>query len=82
MGKFYESFGLSRIAGQIIGLLILSEKPLSHEDIQSVLKISRGSISTNIKMIMLTSGLEEMKIEGDRKLTIDFQIIQVKNLYS
>jgi DNA-binding transcriptional regulator GbsR (MarR family) len=71
VGKFHESFGMSRIGGQIIALLVIAEKPLSHEDIQRILGISRASISSNMK-IVLSSGVEEVHIIGDRKTYYKF----------
>lgn len=67
MGKYYESFGISRIGGQIIGLMLITENAISPEDIQRVLSVSRSSISTNLKMLILNAGIEEVHIPGDRK---------------
>ncbi|MBK8394789.1 MAG: hypothetical protein IPL26_06020 [Leptospiraceae bacterium] len=67
MGKYYESFGISRIGGQIIGLMLINESPISPESIQRILGVSRSSISTNLKMLLLNAGVEEVHIHGDRK---------------
>ncbi len=67
MGKYYGSFGIPRIGGQIIGLMLITEAAISPEDIQRVLSVSRSSISTNLKMLILSAGVEEVHIPGDRK---------------
>lgn len=71
MGRFYESYGLQRIGGQIFGLLVILDSPLTTEDIQNILQISRASISTNLKFI-LKSGVEEIRYPGNRKTYYKF----------
>lgn len=58
MGRYFESYGIPRIGGRILGLLLVTHEPLSAEDIASILKVSRGSVSTNFRLL-LTSGLAE-----------------------
>jgi DNA-binding transcriptional regulator GbsR (MarR family) len=66
MGMYFESYGIPRIGGRILGLLLIAHEPLSAERIASILKISRASISTNFR-ILLTSGLaEKVTYPGDR----------------
>jgi DNA-binding transcriptional regulator GbsR (MarR family) len=66
MGMYFESFGIPRIGGRILGLLLIAHEPLSAERIASILKVSRASISTNFR-ILLTSGLaEKVTFPGDR----------------
>ena len=66
MGMYFESYGIPRIGGRILGLLLIAHEPLSAERIASILKVSRASISTNFR-ILLTSGLaEKVTYPGDR----------------
>jgi DNA-binding transcriptional regulator GbsR (MarR family) len=66
MGMYFESYGIPRIGGRILGLLLIAPEPLAAERIASMLKASRGSISTNIR-VLLTSGLaEKVTFPGDR----------------
>lgn len=58
MGGYFESAGVPRIGGLILGLLILAHAPLSAEEIASTLKVSRASVSTNFR-ILATVGLAE-----------------------
>jgi DNA-binding transcriptional regulator GbsR (MarR family) len=66
MGMYFESYGIPRIGGRILGLLLVAHEPLSAERISSILTVSRASISTNFR-ILLTSGLaEKVTRPGDR----------------
>ncbi len=66
MGMYFESYGIPRIGGRILGLLLVAHEPLSAERIGSILKVSRASISTNFR-VLLTSGLaEKVTFPGDR----------------
>ena len=58
MGMYFESQGIPRIGGRMLGLLMIAHWPLSAEDLGSLLQISRGSVSTNIRLL-LSSGLVE-----------------------
>lgn len=72
MGHFYESFGLSKIGGLITGLLLTANEPLSPEDIASILKVSRSSVSTNMKVLTIMGSVETVNIRGDRKVYYTF----------
>ena len=66
MGVYFESYGISRIGGLMLGLLMVAHEPLSAEEIATTLKVSRASVSTNFP-ILLTSGLaEKVALHGDR----------------
>lgn len=67
MGRYFEQFGLSRIGGRVLGLLMLAEEPLSLDDMATTLSVSRASISTNIRLAT-ASGLAELVTKpGDRR---------------
>jgi DNA-binding transcriptional regulator GbsR (MarR family) len=66
MGRYFESYGIPRIGGRILGLLLIAHEPLSAQEIARILKASRASISTNFRLL-LTSGLaEKVTFPGDR----------------
>lgn len=66
MGVYFESYGISRIGGQMLGLLMIAHEPLSAENIAIALKVSRASVSTNFPLL-ITSGLaEKVTLHGDR----------------
>jgi DNA-binding transcriptional regulator GbsR (MarR family) len=58
MGLYFESQGIPRIGGRMLGLLMIAHWPLSAEDLATILQISRGSVSTNLRLL-LASGLVE-----------------------
>lgn len=79
LGQWYESMGVSRIAGQICGLLLVAEEPVSPEDISRILNVSRSSVSTNLKMLKMVGLLEYRRISGDRKEYILFSDFALEN---
>ncbi len=66
LGGYFESFGIPRIGGRMLGLLLVSEKPLSSENISAILKVSRASISTNLRMLLAVGWAEKVSFTGDR----------------
>lgn len=60
MGVYFEQEGVPRIGGRILGLLLASQGPLSAEQMASRLKVSRASISTNIRMLTASGLVEKM----------------------
>lgn len=66
LGRYFESYGIPRIGGRILGLLLVSHKPLSAEDMASILKVSRGSISTNFRLLLASGLAEKITFPGDR----------------
>ncbi|RJX41323.1 HTH domain-containing protein [Paenibacillus pinisoli] len=51
MGLYYESYGIPRIGGRILGLLLTASEPISAETISKTLQVSRSSVSTNIRLL-------------------------------
>lgn len=66
MGIYFENQGIPRIGGRILGLLLITDKPLSAEPIASLLRVSRGSISTNIRLLLISGLVEKVSSHGDR----------------
>ncbi len=50
IGILFERQGVARVAGRIIGLLLLVPQPLNQEQIATILQVSRGSVSTNLQL--------------------------------
>ncbi|MEM7180818.1 MAG: hypothetical protein AAF518_07890 [Spirochaetota bacterium] len=67
MGQFYEDMGIPRIGGRMLGLMLIAEGPISTTDIEEILQVSRSSISTNIRMLIISGLAEQVSISGDRK---------------
>jgi len=68
MGIYFENEGVPRIGGRILGLLLSTQGPLSAEQMAGRLKVSRASISTNIRMLT-ASGLVEKVAFLDQRHT-------------
>lgn len=51
VGMYFEDQGVPRIGGRILGLLMIAHEPLSADEIARILKVSRASVSTNIRML-------------------------------
>ena len=66
MGMYFESYGIPRIGGRILGLLLIAHEPLSAEQIASILKVSRASISTNFRLLLASNLAERVTYPGDR----------------
>lgn len=67
MGMYFERFALSRIGGRILGLLLISDRPLSLDDMAKVLRVSRASVSTNMRLLTASSLAEQVSFPGDRR---------------
>jgi DNA-binding transcriptional regulator GbsR (MarR family) len=49
--NFFEAHGFKRIEGQVFGLLSLTTRPLSSEEISKTLNLSQGAISLTLKSL-------------------------------
>jgi DNA-binding transcriptional regulator GbsR (MarR family) len=66
LGRYFESYGIPRIGGRILGLLLIAHEPLSAESISAILKVSRASISTNFRLLSVVGLAEKVSLPGDR----------------
>jgi DNA-binding transcriptional regulator GbsR (MarR family) len=67
MGLALEGDGLPRIAGRIFGLLLVSEDARSLDDLAAELRVSKGSVSTNARLLEQRGVLERMSRPADRR---------------
>jgi DNA-binding transcriptional regulator GbsR (MarR family) len=67
MGVALESDGMPRIAGRILGLLLVSEDALSLDELASELGVSKASISTNARLLEQRGVLERISRPADRR---------------
>jgi DNA-binding transcriptional regulator GbsR (MarR family) len=67
MGLVLEADGLPRIAGRILGLLLVSEEPRSLDDLAGELGVSKASVSTNTRLLEQRGVLEQVSRPADRK---------------
>ncbi|MCB1143660.1 MAG: HTH domain-containing protein [Leptospiraceae bacterium] len=80
VGVFHETVGLPRIGGRILGLMIIAREPISPDEIASTLKVSRSSVSTNLKGLKLFRLIEEIRIPGNRKEFYQFSEHAFENM--
>lgn len=66
-GLLAEQDGLPRIAGRLIALLIVEDGPFSFSDLAERLQVSRGSISTNTRLLERYGLIERIARAGDRQ---------------
>jgi DNA-binding transcriptional regulator GbsR (MarR family) len=67
MGVVLESDGLPRIAGRIFALLLVSEDARSLDDLAAELQVSKGSVSTNARLLEQRDLLERVCRPADRR---------------
>ena len=66
MGLHFEDYGIPRIGGKILGLLMVSQRPVSSEEMSEVLQASRSSISTNLRTLLMTGLADRVSLFGER----------------
>lgn len=66
-GTLGSSWGVTRTMAQIHSLLLVSSDPLSSDDVMEMLKISRGNVNTNMRMLVDWGLAHKKLIPGERK---------------
>lgn len=67
-GIFFENLGMTRMAGRIIGYLMVTDKEMvSFDELTQVLKASKSSISTSVKLCVNVHFVKPVTIPGERK---------------
>jgi len=68
MGGWFESNGLTRLAGRLLGwLLVCDPERQSSEELAVALGASSGGISTNARMLIHFGYIERLAVAGDRR---------------
>ena len=67
LGLWFERQNVPRIGGRVLGVLMLAEGPISLERMAELLKVSRASISTNMRMLTTTGIVKHFGVPGDRR---------------
>ncbi|EAU41382.1 hypothetical protein FP2506_01405 [Fulvimarina pelagi HTCC2506] len=67
MGEHMEMEGLPRIAGRLFGLLLVDPGTVSFSDLAERLGVSRGSISTNARLLEGKGLIERVAVDGERQ---------------
>lgn len=67
-GEFFEGFGVGRMLGRVLGVLLVSDPPeRTAEELAGILKASRGSISAATRSLVQLGVVERRSRLGDRK---------------
>lgn len=66
IGLHFEEYGVPRIGGKILGLLLASSRPVSPEEMTDLLQISRSSVSTNLRTLLMTGLADRISLPGER----------------
>ncbi len=66
-GEMGNRWGFNRTVGQMLGLLVLSEQPLSADAVAQSLQVSRGNVSMAAKELQSWQLIRVHREPGDRK---------------
>jgi len=67
MGRITAFWGFSKVMGQLYGLLYLSSKPLTLDDMAKGLSVSKGNVSINVRALERWNMVKPVWVKGDRK---------------
>lgn len=67
MGLRFEADGLSRIAGRVLGRLLITSSALSLDDLADELRVSKASASTNCRLLERLGVVERVTQPADRR---------------
>jgi len=62
----FEEYGVPRIGGRILGLLLAASRPVSSEEMSEVLEVSRSSVSTNLRTLLMAGLADRVSLPGER----------------
>jgi DNA-binding MarR family transcriptional regulator len=66
---WFEASGVARVAGRVLGWLLVCEPAhQSAEQLAQALQVSRGSVSTNTRLLGVAGLIERVSLPGDRRL--------------
>ncbi|MGD9486572.1 MAG: GbsR/MarR family transcriptional regulator [Calditrichaceae bacterium] len=66
-GEAYQTFGLPKLMGRIVGLLIFIGRPISLDDITDELNVSKGPVSQITRRLRDHNLIQRIWVPGDRK---------------
>jgi DNA-binding transcriptional regulator GbsR (MarR family) len=62
-----EADGLPRIGGRIVGLLVIRQEPVAFDELVEQLQVSRGSVSTNTRLLESKGVIRRVSRLGERR---------------
>jgi len=81
IGKLCDNFGLNRFIAQLYAFLYLSDKPLSLDDMAEELKVSKGNVSINIRVLEQWGAVKNIWVKGSRKDYYEAEL-DIKKVFS
>ncbi len=67
LGLILQAEGFPRIAGRLLGIFVLRGGPLSFQELCDTLQVSRGSVSTNTRLLESLGAVERVAVTGERQ---------------
>jgi DNA-binding transcriptional regulator GbsR (MarR family) len=67
MGLMFEHAGSTRTHGRMMALMLVTDKPLSLDEMAERLQISKASLSTNARLAVQVGMAQRVSRPGDRK---------------
>lgn len=67
MGLHAQADGIPRIAGKVLAALVIYDEPFSFSQLSELLEVSRGSISTNTRLLVNLGIIERTTKRGERQ---------------
>ncbi|MCA9898587.1 MAG: hypothetical protein H6654_11155 [Ardenticatenaceae bacterium] len=67
LGRLARFFGFSEVMGRLYGTLLMSPEALSLDDLADTLRISKGSVSMNMRALERWGMANEVWMRGERK---------------
>lgn len=67
IGVFFERFGLARMVGRVLGVLLVRPRDHSAEELASLLQASRGSISQATRVLVEWGLVRRASKPGERR---------------
>ncbi|MAU01781.1 MAG: hypothetical protein CL608_31990 [Anaerolineaceae bacterium] len=67
LGRLARFFGFSEVMGRLYGTLLMNPEPLSLDDLADTLRISKGSVSMNMRALERWGMATEVWMRGERK---------------
>ena len=67
LGRLARFFGFNDVMGRLFGTLLMNPDPMSLDDLAETLKISKGSVSMNMRALERWGMAEEHWVRGNRR---------------
>lgn len=67
LGQLTDFFGLNRVMGRLYGALLMSPEPLSLDELEETIDISKASVSMNMRALERWNMVREVWVKGDRR---------------